>query len=48
MEISSPNRKNKRKRKLASCALCKPHKRGGKDRWKPKKKQELFISFNQD
>ena len=29
------------KRKKRSCALCKPHKMGGENRWKPKELARL-------
>ncbi len=29
------------KRKLRSCALCKPHKMAGENRWKPKELAKL-------
>jgi hypothetical protein len=32
------------KNKRRSCALCKPHKRGWEERWKPKQVQALRDS----
>lgn len=29
------------KRKRRSCSLCKPHKMGGDNRWKPKEEAKL-------
>jgi hypothetical protein len=30
------------KTKVRSCALCKPHKRGWSNRWKPQQRQALL------
>ena len=31
----------KKKKKKRSCPLCKPHKTGGENRWKPKERDAL-------
>lgn len=36
--------RKRRKNKLRSCSLCKPHKKGFDNRWKPKEHQLLLES----
>ena len=35
------------KNKKCSCAMCKPHKRGMENHWKPKERQDRKLSEEQ-